>query len=221
MSSTRKWISALVASSVTFALASATSCQSGATGAGGASSGSPDAGYVLDPSIADVVFEGYATDDALFPLLHVALVNDPTAAARLSFPPDAGALAVAPPPTFSWTAGATALRIEPSPLRRAVAAPVVEAPTGRIRWGLPRAWAHGTPTSGPAYFLTFSTPTSPKLVRVFTTNLTYTPDAAHWARLVNAKTAIRIVIVDAELDQNRIAPGGGPWQGSDTTFTVQ
>ncbi len=84
--------------------------------------------------------------------------------------------------------------------------------------GVPSAYAHGTPLSGPGYFLVFSTSKDPKLLRVFTTATEYTPNAAAWQKITSTGDLVHVVITNADFDQNRIAPSGGPYQGAEISF---
>ncbi len=84
--------------------------------------------------------------------------------------------------------------------------------------GIPSAYAHGTPLSGPGYLLVFSTSKDPKLLRVFTTATEYTPNAAAWQKITSTGELVHVVITNADFDQNRIAPSGGPYQGAEISF---
>jgi len=87
--------------------------------------------------------------------------------------------------------------------------------------GPPRAAnAHGDPVNGPATFLVFSTKSDAKLFRVFTDKTTFTPSQEAWDQLAAAGSEITLSLVGAELENNRIADGGGPWKGAVTTFTI-
>jgi hypothetical protein len=90
----------------------------------------------------------------------------------------------------------------------------------RFLSGVPAAYAHGTPTSGPAFFVLFKTSTNDKLLRVFTTAMSYTPDTTSFNKLIAAGTAITVQITNASFDQNRIAQSGGPWKGVPITINV-
>ncbi len=85
--------------------------------------------------------------------------------------------------------------------------------------GVPAAYAHGTPMSGPGYLLVFSTSKDPKLLRVFTTGTEYTPNEAAWKKITTTGELVHVVITNAEFDQNRIAQDGGPYRGTEISFT--
>jgi hypothetical protein len=191
----------------------------GTAGAGGSDQ--------TNPLVLDVVFEGGATDEAAVALLQATLVSDPTSAANFTAPINMMVVPAASAPTFSWKIGVAAADRPPSDVRFTLLEPpsipqkLATRALGALLSGVPSAYAHGTPVSGPAYFLNFSTATNPKLLRVFTTNMTYTPDATVFAKLKAAATTIHAVITNAQFDQNRIAQAGGPWKGNEITFTIQ
>jgi hypothetical protein len=82
------------------------------------------------------------------------------------------------------------------------------------------AYAHGDPFTGTATYLVFSTDSDPKLLRVLTSEASYTPDAAAWDKLVAAGKPITLTLTGAEFETNRIAQDGGPYKGSSTQFTI-
>jgi len=182
----------------------------------------------LGAELADVLYEGEATDEALV-ALDSALdqkpaAEDPTRAPALDMP-TATMLPKASIPTFTWHAGATAYVI-PQEDRTPTLWRLPES-TSTIRSGLAElfgpvktAHAHGTPLVGNATFLTFSTAANAKVVRVFTTLTSYTPAQAEWDKLVAANAEITLSLIGAEFDNNRIADSGGPFQGTKFLFTI-
>ena len=72
---------------------------------------------------------------------------------------------------------------------------------------------HGDPVNGRAYLVVFATATDPEVLRVFTTETSYTPDAAAWSTVTGAGAAVTVTITSAIFEQNRVAQGGGPWVG--------
>lgn len=215
-----------------------------------------------DPSLADVVFEGQATDEGLAALLAAKVLDDPTRAANFSWQSAGDQLPLTPIPLFCWhIGGATASAPPPAPRHRAPseAVPLLDptrtegeregraAPStagfpaagfaaegvpaegwmGRgarslaelLLSGVPAAYAHGTPMSGPGYLLVFSTSKDPKLLRVFTTGTEYTPNEAAWKKITTTGELVHVVITNAEFDQNRIAQDGGPYRGTEISFT--
>ncbi|HMY19518.1 MAG TPA: hypothetical protein PKA58_24505 [Polyangium sp.] len=182
----------------------------------------------LSPELADVLFEGATTDEALIALdasiQQKAPVADPTQAPVLDMP-TATMLPKTPIPTFTWHAGA-AVRNEPWNIDAPTLLRVPE-PQSPFRGGLAElfgpikaAHAHGDPLVGPATFLVFSTATNPKLTRVFTSLTSYTPTQAVWDKMIAANAEITLSLVGAQFDANRIADGGGPFQGTKFAFTI-
>ena len=88
-----------------------------------------------------------------------------------------------------------------------------------LRW-VPEAHAHGEPISGRAYLLVFTSPSGETLVRAFTTQTSFTPDATAWADLKASQGGVSAVVTWADFESNRVLQGGGPWQGVSRTFTV-
>jgi hypothetical protein len=185
---------------------------------------------------ADVVYEGEATDEGMVALGSAldqkAPVEDATRAPELHTTETQ--LPKSPIPTFGWhigqegaraplpfTAPQKALSLLP-PASGPVVAPgsdalrEIRALFGPIR----AASAHGEPMNGAATFLVFSTKSDPKLVRVLTDQLSYTPSQEAWDKLVGAKTEITLSLIGATFDANRIADGGDPVQGSELKFTI-
>jgi hypothetical protein len=154
--------------------------------------------------LADVIYQGGANDEALELLIATAATPDATRAAVLTWPADGESIPASPVKEFWWEEGSTA-----------------RAPVERLLLGpLRAAFAHGAPVNGPAYFVVFSTSTNDKLVRVFTTELSFTPDAATWQKMVDANEPVQCVITNAVFDNNLLAADGGPFVGAPTTFSI-
>lgn len=174
----------------------------------------PEVAVEAPPSIDDVIYEIGANDDALASLLAAPLAQDPSKGAVFSFPVDGAALPAGVAPTFAWAVGGSSARwIAPSAPERGGSSLEI---FGRER----SAEAHGSPVNGKAYFLVFSTPKDDKLLRVFTTSLSYTPDEAAWTKLKTAGAPITASILTATFAKNAVVEGGGPFPGADVTFTV-
>ncbi len=176
--------------------------------------------------IADVVYGGGATDEALEALLVATPVTDASQAATFTAPANGATLPSDPPPVFTWKVGAAPSNPAPPPSPHAFLEPsfsdrAASAFATLLLGDVRSAYAHGTPTSGSAYFVVFSTSKDPKLVRIFTTETFYTPAAAELAKLKGAGEAIHAIVTHAEFDQNRIATDGGPFEGTEITFTLQ
>lgn len=174
----------------------------------------------------DVLYEGEVTDEALVSLASALDQGAPTPsasqAATLDMPADAAMLPKTPIPTFSWHIGATTQNERNAPellptryASRGFLAPLVEL-LGPER----AAFAHGTPFTGTATWLVFSTDSDAKLTRVLTSGTSYTPAQAAWDKMVAAGKPITVTLVTAVFADNRIAADGGPFQGSKTTFTI-
>lgn len=182
----------------------------------------------LSPELADVLFEGDTTDEALVALDSAldqkAPVDDPTRAPVLDMPTGA-TLPKTPIPTFTWHVGGTTRQSPhdlhaPTLLRLPKSTSTFRSALGEFFGPVKAAHAHGDPLVGPATFLVFSTATNPKLARVFTNLTSYTPAQAVWDKLIAAKTEITLSLVGAEFDNNRLADGGGPVQGTKFVFTI-
>ena len=175
------------------------------------SSSGPSTPSSTAPDINGVVFEGLATDEALVIMLGLQARAEPAQSAVIDVPAAQMSLPAATPATFAWHIG-----------ELANAGPSFDdwASTLRGLLGPGVAHAHGVPMNGRGYFLVFSTPSSPKLLRVFTTDLTYTPDAVAWGALVSAGEPISLEITNAIFEDNRVAQDGGPFSGSAVSFSI-
>jgi len=219
-----KWKAVLAASaagSVTLACALFGGCSDdSSTGGGGEGLAGAD--------FADVIYQAEATDEALVALVDAAPKDEPENAAVFDVPGET-TLPATPIPTFSWHAGGESAGPVRSPHQwwtlpkgphRTPSSRFASLLEGALS-GVPSAYAHGTPVNGPAYFLVLSTASNDKLVRVFTLDTEYTPDADVWARVTGAGEAITATLLSAEFEANRVIQGGGPWQSAPITFTVE
>lgn len=178
-------------------------------GAGGGGSAGGGAGSVGTPDTSGVVYVAGATDEALESVVGVAASVDDAKAPILAVPgSDGEVFTQLSAPTFAWSA-AVALR-EPAPLRK------------WVEFVSPRqAFAHGDPNTGLVYYAEFSDAKGAPLLRVFTTKTTYTPDAAHWAKLVTAGGQLSLRVIGARVENNKLVPGGGPFVASSArTFSI-
>jgi hypothetical protein len=162
--------------------------------------------------LADVIYQGTTNDEALELLLTSTPVDDPTNEAELVWPPDGDSVPASPPPTFCWTVGAGA--------SLAPMTPAIDPGWLDEIVGMRSAHAHGPPVNGPAYFVVFSTPSDPKLARVFTSEVEYTPDDAVWQKMIAVGGPITCTITTGIFDNNLLAADGGPFVGDSTTFTI-
>lgn len=176
-----------------------------------------------DP-LADVQYEGGATDEALEALLAATPKDEPARAPVFDFPTDGAEIASATAPIFKWHAGgATASRsierfLEAPPPPRAPRSAVEEL-LGAALSDVRPAFAHGTPLTGPAFLLTIESG-GERLARVFTKGTEYLPNDATWTSMKSAAQPVTLRLLGAEFETNRIAQDGGPWQGSDVSVTI-
>jgi hypothetical protein len=163
----------------------------------------------------DAIYAGSATDEGLAAFDAATPTTDASKAPALTSPTAGQKVPAATPIAFNWKASPTALLRSPasSPVR----APRYEgsSPFGPMR----DAHAHGSPMNGKAYLLTLRS-NGNAIVRVFTTNTTYTPDDATWTKLEEAKS-IEAVLATASFDQNNILQGSGPFVAPGVAFTIE
>ncbi|WP_437808016.1 hypothetical protein [Sorangium sp. So ce1078] len=195
--------------------------------------GDTSSGTSSGPNLDDVIYEGGATDEALIALLAAEPKDEPSQGTAFDAPEDGATLPgdAAPELTFHVAGAAqrTAPRAAPAP-RSAGAAPGAReagaagaslwAEVGALLGPVRAAQAHGTPINGRAYFLVFSTAEREGLLRVFTTKLSYTPDAAAWEKLRAAGAPLTVSVLNAVFENNRIVQGGGPFTGEPVSFSV-
>lgn len=218
MRRTAPWVS-LASGSIALAVALFGGCgDDAATGDGG------------DSPLADVIYQGETTDEGLEALLAALPKDEPAKAAVFDAPLDAAILPATPAPLFQWhPGGSTAVAPRPREPTRLFGSPadenrepsLAERLLGGALSGVREAHAHGTPISGNAYFLVFATEDDPKLVRVFTRETAYTPDAASWARMTSADKPITASILSAYFESNRVTSDGGPWESGTLSFTIE
>lgn len=159
---------------------------------------------VTDPDIEGVIYEGTATDEALLAMLRLTAKNDPAQSAVVDAPKDASVVPSNTPITVDWHIGSGFA----GSIQRTLS-----------DWLSPKsAYAHGAPVNGRAYLLIFATKTNPNAVRVFTTNLSYTFDAATFGKLVGED--VTLSITNAIFEDNRVAVDGGPFVGESIAFSV-
>lgn len=190
-----RWILAsILATSLVFSLPS---CSDAPTSG-------PEGQTTLDTE--GVVFVDPATDEALLALLGATPKNDASQSVVVDTPAEGVVLAKDTPPTVTWHVG-TGM----GATLRALGL-----------WLSPRsAWAHGAPLYGRAYLLVFSTPSNPKVLRIFTTNLDYAFDDATWSTLSGVQGLVTLTITNAIFDANRIAADGGPFVGEPRSFSME
>jgi hypothetical protein len=156
-----------------------------------------------DPlSSSGVVREGVTTQAALNAFLG-AVPDDWGWAGGVFDSPDPGdggtpmaVISAATPEAFAWHADPTAA---PNPSDTIVA----------------------SKQNGQTFFLAFSVPENAKLLRVFTSLTTYTPDAATWQTLVSASQPITLSVTSATFENDALTPDGGPHSGETLSLTIQ
>ena len=183
----------------------------------------------VDPALADVVFEGSATPGALASLLDATPIPDVSLAPYISDPPNNAVLKASERPLFAWSPDGMTATLAPAP----ASPPALLVPLENKRSGALPAWLAdlvgpertafaATPAlTGKGYFLLFSTDSIPRLLRVFTTETTYTPDAKAWKTLVDAGTWTKLIVVSARFWQDERLVGTGPFVGSPILFCIE
>jgi hypothetical protein len=197
-------------------------------GAVGAACSTEEPAQTADPALADVVFEGGATPRALGSLLDASPIPDVTRAPTILDPPNNAVLKASQKVVFDWSVdGATALRTAPA------SAPTLLPPLETKGKGPVPAWL--TELLGPersasaapgmldqrGYFLLFSTDSTPRLLRVFTTRTSYSPDAKAWKTLTDAGTWTKLLVVSADFWHDDLVPGTGPFVGASILFCIE
>jgi hypothetical protein len=188
---------------------------------------------------ADVIYVNGMTDEALEALQAGELKTDVEKTAAFTWPEPGAVLAAAEPFEFCWHIGPVAANERrqspnrmgslPAPVDLLLPARTEELEqSGGLAHGLlksllsgvPSAHAHGTPVDGPGYFLTISSDSEPKLVRVFTNILDYTIEAEDWDRMKAVGGEMTAKVIWADFETNRVLNDGGPWDGTSVTFTI-
>jgi hypothetical protein len=144
---------------------------------------------------AGVVFAGAADGRALDALLAVPPQASADEAAVIDAPINATILAANPPQRFSWHAPSS---------EAPVVAPAPGADPGSM--------------SGAGFYLLFSTDQVPELLRVFTSEASYTPDEAAWETISSAEMWVTFRVINASFVDDALAPGGGPFVGTPIAF---
>jgi hypothetical protein len=71
------------------------------------------------------------------------------------------------------------------------------------------------------HLLLFSTKGQSHLLEVFSTLSEYTPDAAHWHKLVDAHEPITLSLTTGTFVGSELPEEGGPFTGQTLTFTIE
>ncbi len=80
--------------------------------------------------------------------------------------------------------------------------------------------ASGGGFTGMAYLLVFSTPDNARLLRVYTTNASYTPSASAWKQLVSVQGPITVALTTATFENDELTVEGGPHGGQQLSLTI-
>jgi hypothetical protein len=180
-----------------------------------------------NPSVADVVYVGSPTDEALLRLID-GLPGKDVASRKLVFDaPSANApLSRDAPVSFAYH-GASALERYSNETRSSKPKREVSR-RNRWRWDLQAlfgaersAWAHGTPFNGTGYYLVFSDAGATARLRVFTDQTSYLPDDAAWSRIASAAQPITLKVWSADFEENAIPANGGPFVAGEFTFEIR
>ncbi len=219
----------------------------GAGVAGAACATSDGPADAVDPSLADVVFLKGATPRALGSLLDATPIPDVTLAPTLLEPANNAVLLASQKVVFEWSRdGMTAMRTAPGATTPALPTPAFAAlaagptlfPAGETALDKTStrsfpAWLgeligpERTALAAPAtldqkgYFLLFSTDSTPRLLRVFTTETTYTPDAKAWKTLADAGTWTKLIVVAGAFLKDDLVVGTGPFVGAPILFCIE
>jgi hypothetical protein len=146
-----------------------------------------------DPALAGVVFVGGADEPALEQLVTAPPPGDMANGVVIDAPSNDSILNAATVITFRWhSPGGTE--------------PAAHADTGTM--------------SGAGYFLTFGTDLKSEVLRVFTTETSYTPDAEAWKTLSADMIWTELSIVSAVFQDDQIVPGEGPFEGAPVFFCL-
>ncbi len=124
------------------------------------------------------------------------------------------------------TAPALAALLAATPVKDPVKGPTIDSPPDQSLFRASSVptfeWHPGTPmTASPGYFLLFSTTKSPRLLRVFTTKTSYTPDDDAWATLRSAGMWTKLSPFSASFADERMLPSSGPFGGAPIEFCIE
>jgi predicted component of type VI protein secretion system len=173
-------------------------------------------------SLADVVYEAPASDEALLEL--VTAKTQATGALSIIKPAANAQVSAAEVQVFQWSELRTAANVyAPRPqLQYALVAPAQPSLRKQL-WELigpeAEAFAHGEPTNGYAYLLSVTAAGGTAGMRVFTTKREYEPTADQWAKIKSLKGTINVTLRAAFFEDNRIKQAFGPVDAPPVTYT--
>jgi len=73
--------------------------------------------------------------------------------------------------------------------------------------------ASATGFTGVAFLLVFSTPSDPKLLRIVTTDSSFTPSAVDWKKLTSSGEPVTFKLASGTFENDELTVEGGPHQG--------
>ena len=158
------------------------------------------------------VYAGAATDEALRDLLAATPVPGSVRAPVLDVPTEGVALPAAPTP-LTWHDG-DLVDARPLPKKSLVRLHLADL------LGVPAALAHGAALSGKGYWLVVTDAKNARILRLFTTLTSWTPDAVAWQRLQAAGGNLAITVTMGVFDDNKLASDGGPFASKTVHFKV-
>ena len=144
------------------------------------------------PSLPAVVYVGDATQAELELVLAAPGDSWPWAGGHFESPAAGAVLSAAEPSEFTWHADATDSGLAGAPDQPQMIS-----------------------------LLVFASPSHANLLRVFTTSNSYTPDAATWQTLLDAREPITLSLTTATFEGAQLTADGGPHRGQKLTFTIE
>jgi len=187
----------------------------------------PDDGASQDPiveqDLAQVVYQGEVTDEALLRLLDSVAQPESQPHVSMCSVESGTSLPAATPIEFSFSMSTCALAPDLSGERLGQAMPQAEPILSRLLGvfaPIGVAHAHGAPFNGTAYYLRVVDADGAVSMQAFTDATTYKPNQAQWTRMVESPGPLRLEIVWAEFDNNEVA-GNGPFEATPVSFQLQ
>jgi hypothetical protein len=172
------------------------------------------------PGLADVLFEGSASDEAWLAIDEAPVTEDP-AGASWTFTPTRWSRA-GTAPTFTWSSSLSGVRHRRAPHGLPPdgdASPGIRLARGFDALLVPVAHAHLPPITGQVYRLIFTIPGEGAPLRVLTTDPSFTPGAAALTSLNRATGPVALELVHTYLVGNRVMEG--PYRLPPIALTVE
>lgn len=160
-----------------------------------------------------VVYAGAASDEAIERVWDRRCDAEAIdGAATLVSPAEGEAVPATRAPTLRWEQALAAAPVR-TQTRQGGTGP--SFPT--ISFGVQPAWAHLPPVTGWVYLVELRPASGGESAWLFTDQLSWTPDAVMWGRLLGAGT-LTVRITSAYLNQNVVDEG--PWLGQERSFRI-